>query len=97
MYAPAQGTVLGPLLFLIFINDLPQNLQSELRLFADDCVVYQQIKNQLDHDQLQADLDTLAEWQHTWQLQFNAKKCFVMRKTHIRNPKCSTINLEVSY
>ena len=82
-----QGTVLGPLLFLTFINDLPQNLQSEVRLFADDCVLYRQINNQSDHYQLQADLDLLTEWQHTWQLHFNTKKCFVMRITHARNPK----------
>ena len=82
-----QGTVLGPLLFLAFINDLPQNLHSEVRLFADDCVVYRKIQDNSDHDQLQADLDTLTQWQHEWQLYFNPKKCFVMRVTHARSPK----------
>lgn len=48
-----QGTVLGPLLFLVYINDLPDNISSEVRLFADDCVIYRQIKNNLDQVQLQ--------------------------------------------
>ena len=82
-----QGTVLGPLLFLAYINDLPLNIQSEMRLFADDCVMYRQIVNQFDHDQLQDDLDTLAQWQKDWQLHFNSEKCFVMRISHSRAPK----------
>ena len=49
--------------------------------------MYRQIINQIDHDKPQADMDTLAKWQHTWQLHFNTKKCFVMRLTHTRNPK----------
>ena len=82
-----QGTVLGPLLFLVFINDLPHNIHSEVRLFADDCVIYREIKNELDHTQLQDDLHTLVKWQDTWQLHFNIKKCFVMRITHARTRK----------
>ena len=82
-----QGTVLGPLLFLAYINDLPNNLNSEVRLFADDCVVYHQIQNDLDHTLLQDDLITLEKWQNDWQMSFNVKKCFIMRITHVRNPK----------
>ena len=82
-----QDTVLGPLLFLAYINDLPNNLNSEVRLFADDCVVYHQIQNDLDHTLLQNDLITLEKWQNDWQMSFNVKKCFIMRITHVRNPK----------
>ena len=82
-----QGTVLGPLLFLAYINDLPSNISSNVRLFADDCVIYRQIVNDHDHISLQEDLNTLEKWQRDWQMKFNAKKCFTMRITHNRNPK----------
>ena len=58
-----QGTVLGPLLFLLYLNDLPDNIQSDLRLFADDCVVYREINSAEDISKLQQDMDTLAQWQ----------------------------------
>ena len=89
-----QGTVLGPLLFLVYINDLPDNISSEVRLFADDCVIYRQIKNNLDQVQLQNDLNTLSEWQSKWQMHFNTKKCFSMRITHSRNPKFFNYTLD---
>ena len=82
-----QGTVLGPLLFLCYINDLPNNLQSSVRLFADDCVIYRDIQNEFDSNVLQEDLDTLRKWETNWQLCFNPSKCFVMRLTHSRSPK----------
>ena len=81
-----QGTVLGPLLFLAYINDLPQNISSSVRLFADDCVLYRQIENQIDSEALQQDLNTLTKWEKDWQMHFNPQKCFVMRLTHKRNP-----------
>ena len=78
----SQGTVLGPLLFLLFLNDLPENLSSQVRLFADDCVVYREIVNDYDAEMLQKDLDTLSNWEKTWQMHFNADKCFVLKITH---------------
>ena len=54
-----QGSVLGSLLFLLCINDLQQNIQSQVRLFADDTAVYQTVGSSDDRDTLQADLDTL--------------------------------------
>ena len=54
-----QGTVLGPLLFLVHINDLPDCVKSSVRLFADDCLLYREIKSRDDQEILQNDLKNL--------------------------------------
>ena len=54
-----QSTVLGPLLFLCHINDLPECVKSHVRLFADDCLLYREIKSQQDHRTLQEDIKSL--------------------------------------
>ena len=69
-----QGIVLGPLLFLLFINDKTENITSEIRLFADDCILYRTISSPTDADLLQKDLDMLTEWEIRWQMSFNHKK-----------------------
>ena len=58
-----QGTVMGPILFLIFINDLPNVVASPCKLFADDLLIYRQIRNKEDQKILQQDLDNLASWE----------------------------------
>jgi len=73
-----QGTVLGSLLFLCQTNDLPECVKSQVRLFADDCLLYRQIKNREDHILLQNDLTWLEEWAPKWGMRFNTKKCYVM-------------------
>ncbi len=73
-----QGTVLGPLLFLCHINDLPDSVKSQVRLFADDCLVYRPIRSQADHTALQKDLHSLEQWAKDWGMRFNAKKCYIM-------------------
>ncbi|KAK7095475.1 hypothetical protein V1264_006874 [Littorina saxatilis] len=73
-----QGTVLGPLLFLCHINDLPQSVKSTVRLFADDCLLYREIRTFQDHLTLQEDLRQLEQWAHKWGMQFNAKKCYIL-------------------
>jgi hypothetical protein len=78
-----QGTVVGPLLFLIYLNDLPDNLSSSVRLFADD---YRNITTASDASKLQHDLQILDQWQNTWQMSFNAQKCFLLRVTHKQKP-----------
>ncbi len=79
-----QGTVLGPLLFLCYINDLPSVLDpsTAVRLFADDCLIYRSINTRGDHSQLQKDLDALSLWGKCWGMRFNTKKSHIM---HIRN------------
>ena len=72
-----QGTVLGPALFLPYINDLPYvAVLSTARLFADDCIVYRPIMNNDDTILLQSNLNKIAEWEFMWQMQFNIDKCF---------------------
>ena len=77
-----QGTVLGPLLFLIYINDLPSKVSSTARLFADDCLLYRVISSQEDAASLQEDLDRLQEWESDWQMAFNPDKCEHIRITN---------------
>jgi len=69
---------LGPLVFLIFINDLDSDLLSSLLKFADNTKVFMQVNDEQDREQLQADLDCLTEWSEKWQMPFNASKCRVM-------------------
>ena len=66
-----QGTVLGPLMFLLYVNDISTGIGSSIRLFADDCVLYRVIKTTEDHDQLQHDLNILTEWTKQWQMVLN--------------------------
>ena len=72
---------MGPVLFLIFINDLPDNIRSSVRLFADDCVLYRNIKSLTDCQVLQEDVNSLAQWETDWQMKFNVAKCHSMRMT----------------
>ncbi|KAI8504923.1 hypothetical protein Bbelb_170320 [Branchiostoma belcheri] len=83
-----QGTVLGPLLFLIYINDLPSRLSpgTTARLFADDCLIYREIRGQGDQVILQKDLIALQDWAATWGMKFNPKKCNTMSITRNKNP-----------
>ena len=57
-----QGSVLGPLLFLAYVNDICRNIESNIRLFADDCIIYRKINDSSDTDKLQKDLNKLGEW-----------------------------------
>lgn len=70
-----QGTVLGPLLFLVYVNDLPENVSSVIKMFADDTKVYRGVSQASDIQALQSDLDTLLQWADRWQLPFNRAKC----------------------
>ena len=73
-----QGSVLGPLLFLIFINDLDSNLLNLILKFADDTKIFSPVDDPLLCNQLQADLDKLCDWSSKWQMDFNIDKCKVL-------------------
>ena len=74
-----QGTVLGPLLFSLYINDITSDIESEIRLFADDCVCYLEIKNVEDTVKLQKDIDWLGSWARKWGMRFQPVKCNMMQ------------------
>ena len=73
-----QGSVLGPVFFLIFINDLLDGLNCTGKLFADDAKIYSKVSKQEDAHGLQLDLDRLVNWSNTWLLDFNQNKCKVL-------------------
>ena len=73
-----QGTVLGPLLFLLYINDLPDNFKSSIKLFVDDALLYEVMTNEENGDQLQEDLQQLEVWQCKWKIVFNPTKCKII-------------------
>ena len=73
-----QGSVLGPLLFVIYINDLPDVLSSDTLLFADDTKVFRSITSKKDAQALQADIVALQRWSEKWLLRFHPDKCHVL-------------------
>ena len=81
-----QGSVLGPILFLIFINDLPLEVISHVSLFADDSKLFSKIVSQQNQEKddhngtqaLQRDLDAVKEWACRWKMEFNVDKCKIM-------------------
>ena len=66
-----QGTVLGPFLFITYINDLVCNLNSKIKLFADDAVMYREILSSQDEVIFQNDIDSITGWAKTWQMSLN--------------------------
>ena len=73
-----QGSVLGPCLFLFYINDLPDNLSSTVHLFADHSLLYLAVESQSDTNSLQKDLHELENWENKWLMEFNINKCQVL-------------------
>ena len=81
-----QGSVLGPILFLIYINDLPDCVQSNVRLFADDTILYRSVSSLHEAKKLQDDLDHLVDWERDWLMEFHPQKCQVIRVTRMKTP-----------
>ena len=88
-----QGTVLGPLLFLLYINDITDGISSKICLFADDCILYRQIRTHVDCITLQQDIDKLHHWSRTWQVAFNCKNCHIMTISRKRERPTLQYNL----
>ena len=73
-----HDSVLGPTFFVVFINDIPDSINSTVKIFADDTKLFRSVTSDEEHVVLQSDLDMLADWSETWQLKFNASKCKVL-------------------
>ena len=81
-----QGTILGPVLFILYVNEISSGILSTVKLYADDTKVYREISDIAKHTViLQSDLFHLKSWSEAWQLNFNANKCEIMRVTHNRD------------
>ena len=83
-----QGSVLGPVLFVCYINDLPEEIHTSAKLFADDTKVYAEVSNREDSRKLQNDINRLDEWAKKWQLSFNSSKCKVMHMGNKNTQQC---------
>jgi len=79
-----QGSVLGPLLFLLYINDISNNVNSTVRLFADDLIMYRTLNNSTSKTGFQDDIDKLLKWANKWGMNFNAKKCHVVNISNLK-------------
>ena len=81
-----QGTIFGPLLSIIYINDIDVGLSSNVGLFADDCAIYRNVTLTKDCEILQNDLHLLYSWALKWQLKLNISKCKALQVTLTRKP-----------
>ncbi len=86
-----QGSVLGPCLFLAYINDLPDRVSSNTRLFADDTAIDRPIRSDADRSILQEDLGALGEWETQWDMEFHPDKCSVLTVQRSRKPKSEVV------
>ena len=81
-----QGSVLGPLLFIVYINDMPNDIASNIKLYADDALLYRTIYSITDTHILQNDLNMLQQWATTWLMTFNPSKCEFLQLTNKNRP-----------
>ena len=89
-----QGTVPGPLLFSLHIKAIMSDIEFEIRLFADDCVCYREIKDIEDTLKLQKDIDRLGIWARKWGMRFQPVKCNMMQLTKKQNKIQASYTLE---
>ena len=86
-------TVLGPLLFYLHINDITTDIETEMRLFAHDCVCYHEIKDKEDTLKLQRETDQLGNWARKWGMRFKPVKCNMMQPTRKLTNKIVVSNI----
>lgn len=88
-----QGCVLAPVLFLLFINDLPTNIKTNIRLFADDCIIYREINSAEDHGALNKALSVVSDWCKDWQMALNVRKCAILTVTRKKHSSTFTYTI----
>ena len=77
-----QGSVIGPLLFWIYVSDITNDVSSNVILFADDTKLYSRVERQEDRHTLQEDINKLVNWSEKWLMRFNTEKCKVIHLGH---------------
>ena len=87
-------SVLGPILFLTFINDMPESVSSRCHLFADDSIIYREVITESDCDILQEDLLQLEKWEKTWGMSFNPTKCIIIHISRKKAPILRTYHIK---
>ena len=85
---------MGPILFLIYMNDFPDNLESPVRLYVDDCILYHPLVSTEDTAVLQRDLTRLSNWEKLWQMKFGIPKCYVLHVSRFHQPSTHEYKLE---
>ena len=87
-----QGSVLGPILFLVFVADITEVVESDMILFADDTKLYRKIESEEDSHILQRDIDNLYLWSKDWLMEFNKDKCKTIHYGH--GNQCIRYNID---
>ena len=87
-----QGSVLGPILFLVFVADITEVVESDMILFADDTKLYRKIESEEDSHILQRDIDNLYLWAKDWLMEFNKDKCKTIYYGH--GNQCIRYNID---
>ena len=87
--------MLGPLLFLIYINDIYEGIEGQIIKFADDTKLFRDIRSEQDANPLQKDVDQIEQWYSKWQMSFNASKCNTMHYRYGNSKRIYKINGKV--
>ena len=90
-----RGRILGPILFIFLINDLPTDIIAKLLLFADDTKLIKMLLSMMSHSELQNDLNHLISWSEKWQLKFNTSKCKVLRFGQSDTKPYTMMNIDI--